>query len=104
MSVILLQTAKDFLDVFHSASDDNIQMLLDGAEDEALQFMDRTSFTELCVTDSDSVSELPDIPDSVKVGVLLLLQANFQASPEDIPRLRAAAEVKLTPYRCRMGV
>ncbi|BAP23800.1 hypothetical protein NCGM1900_4722 [Pseudomonas aeruginosa] len=38
------------------------------------------------------------------VGVLLLLQANYQAAPDEVDTLRKAAEVKLMPYRCGLGV
>lgn len=109
MSTIDLAVAKQFLDVIHTADDTKLQMLLDGAEDEALQFMDRSGFGSLCPCDSDCESEPssesePGIPNSVTVGVLLLLQASYQATPDEIPKLRAAAEVKLMPYRCRLGV
>ena len=108
---ITLQQAKDFLDVIHSADDDKIQILLDGAMDEALQFMDRESFGEICPCDSESESESESpseyggtMPDSVRVAVLMLLQANYQSSPDDALQLRKVAEIKLMPYRCRLGV
>lgn len=106
MSVIDIEVAKSFLDVFHSEDDDKIQLLLDGAEDEALQIMDRKSFSELCECDSSSeeVESERVMPASVKVGVLFLLQASYQASPDDVPKIRRAAEIKLFPYRCQLGV
>ena len=39
MSLIPLDTAKSFLDVIHDWDDAKLQLLLDGAEDEACQFM-----------------------------------------------------------------
>lgn len=106
MSVLDLQTAKDFLNVIHSDDDAKIQMLLDGAEDEALQFMDRESFGDICECDSSSeeIQSEAQLPASVKVGILFLLQANYQATPDDVPKIRKAAEIKLFPYRCRLGV
>ncbi|WKT59111.1 head-tail connector protein [Microbulbifer thermotolerans] len=102
---ISLQEAKQFLDVIHSADDDKIQMLLDGAMDEALQFMDRSTFSGLCQCDSESPSESEEeIPASVRVAVLMLLQANYQSSPQDAQELRKIAEIKLMPYRCNLGV
>ncbi len=105
MSVIDLPTAKAFLDVIHNADDAKLQLLLDGAEDEALQFMNRTTFNDVCPCESSSepVSE-ERMPDSVKVGVLLLLQAVYDATPDDAEKLRRAAETKLFPYRCHLGV
>lgn len=106
MSRIPLADAKAFLDVIHDADDAKLQMLLDGAEDEALQFMNRTRFGVDC--DADDSSAPPEgeesIPPSVKVGVLLLLQASYQATPDDAEKLRRAAEIKLSPFRCNMGV
>jgi len=51
-----------------------------------------------------NVSSTDPVPASIKIGVLLLLQANYQATPDDAEKLRKAAEVKLMPYRLDMGV
>ncbi len=102
MSVLDLEKVKSFLDVIHSADDVKLQMLLDGAEDEAAQFMNRDNLTEW---DSDLViaSEY-SMPPGVMVGIVLLLQANYQAGVDEINKLRKAAETKLTPFRLHMGV
>lgn len=104
MSIILLAEAKRYLDVIHNGDDDKLQSLLDGAEAEALNFMDRTSFGELCPCDSNFESESEGMLPDVKTGVLVLLQAVYQASPADAEQLRNVAETKLMPYRCRLGV
>lgn len=102
MSIISLATAKTFLDVIHSADDTKLQMLLDGAEDESIQFINRTDLTEW---DSDLiVSSEYLMPMGVVVAVMLLLQANYQAGADDIDKLRKAAETKLMPFRLNMGV
>ena len=93
MGTIHLSDAKSFLDVIHNSDDDKLQLLLDAAEDEAAQFMN-----------VDSLSDWTELPYSVLIGTLMLLQANYQASPDDMPKLRAAAETKLMPYRVEMGV
>ena len=93
MSVIALADAKNFLDVIHSADDDKLQNLLDAAEDEAAKFIN-----------IDSLESYSELPFSIVIGVLFLLQANYQADVDDIPKLRAAAETKLMPYRDLMGV
>lgn len=98
MSVIDLSIAKDYLDVIHDADDAKLQALLDGAEDEAAQYMGQT-LGELVGTESSSGS----LPGSVLVGVMLLLQAIYQASPDDAAKLRIAAEIKLTPHRVGWG-
>lgn len=104
MSVIALDDAKKFLRVIHAADDELIQQLLDSAEDEALQFMDRDNFGDICPCDSNSESEPEVMPSSVRLGVYLLLQGAYQARPEEIDDYRNAAEIKLMPYRCNLGV
>lgn len=93
MSVISLADAKAFLDVIHDSDDMKLQNLLEAAEDEAAVFLNVQSLTEWT-----------ELPFSIYIGVLLLLQSNYQASPDDIPKLRMAAETKLMPYRVEMGV
>ena len=100
MSQITLSEAKGFLDVIHSADDAKLQLLLDAAEDEARAFMNRDDLIEW----DSNISSTDPIPGSIKMGVLLLLQANYQASPDDVEKLRKAAEVKLMPYRLDLGV
>lgn len=112
MSLLLLNDAKAFLDVIHAADDGKLQVLLDGAEDEALRIMNRSKFGYLCphwLETPDGLErveplEEESMPPSVKVGVLLLLQADYQAGPDDAEKLRKAAQIKLYPYRCDMGV
>lgn len=102
MSIITLAMAKQFLDVIHNADDAKLQTLLDAAEDEAAQYINRP-LAELQAEEASS--EQPDaLPGSVVMGVMLLLQAAYQATPDDAEKLRRAAEVKLTPYRIGWGV
>ncbi|MGI2095462.1 head-tail connector protein [Shewanella glacialipiscicola] len=98
MSTILLEQAKQYLDVFHDEDDAKLQLLLDGAEDEACQFVGRESLSILV----DETTAL--LPASITTGVMILLQASYQASPEDALKLRKAAEIKLTPYRIGWGI
>lgn len=100
MSVITLSEAKSYLDVIHSSDDSKLQLLLDAAEDEARVFMNRDDLVEW----DSNISSTDDIPPSIKIGVLLLLQANYQATPEEAMKLREVAEMKLNPYRIEMGV
>lgn len=103
--MITLDEAKQYLDVIHDADDDKLQMLLDGAEDEALQFLNLESLDDLCACDSSgSPSSEPSVSGSVRLGVLILLQASYQSSPADAEQLRKVAETKLMPYRCGLGI
>lgn len=92
MSIITLETAKQYLDVIHNADDAKLQLLLDAAENEAAEFCNR------------DLDDWDDVPSSFVLGVMLLLQAAYQASPDDAAKLRQAAEVKLMPHRICMGV
>lgn len=100
MSAITLTEAKAFLDVIHSADDTKLQLLLDAAEDEARVFLNRADLVEW---DNDILTT-DEVPSSVKIGVLLLLQSNYQANPDEIEQLRKVAEIKLMPYRLELGI
>lgn len=104
MSYILLSEVKDYLDVIGSAEDAKLQILLDAAEKRSLDFMNRTSFAELCETDSNYDSDTATMPDPVRVGVYMLVQSMYQAAPDDIPKFEMAAERLFMPYRCLMGI
>lgn len=93
MSVIALADAKSFLDVIHDADDLKLQNLLESAEDEAAMFLN-----------VGNLDEWTELPYSIYIAVLLLLQANYQSSPDDMAKLRMSAETKLMPYRVEMGV
>ena len=101
MSIITLEIAKQYLDVIHNSDDAKLQRLLDGAEDEAAQYMNR-SLADLLPEEVSSENP-DDLPGSVVLGVMLLLQAAYQATTDDAEKLRRAAEVKLAPYRCGWG-
>lgn len=104
MSVISVGTAKQFLRVFHALDDDLIQRLLNSAEDEALQFMNRDSLPvdDVCTDDEVSTDDQDEIRPSVVQGVLLLVQAQYDPGVADASR--TAAETLLFPYRCGIGV
>lgn len=121
MSIITLAEAKAFLDVIHSGDDAKLQALLDGAEQEALDFMNRDDFTSICPylpeDDEDYDSDahymgerMSDVvadygmPASVRTGILALLQGAYQADPDDQAKLRKIAETMLHPYRCNLGI
>lgn len=96
MSVIDLSVAKDQLDVVHDMDDEKLQLLLDGAESEASDYMNVSTLE--AAFDSNG-----QVPGGVLLGVMLLLQAAYQAAPAEIGALRSAAEKKLAPYRCGWG-
>jgi hypothetical protein len=107
--VIALASIKAYLRVTHSSDDTLLQMLLDGAEDEALRFMNRSEFPGLPYDLPEDSSSEPDIDTetgiapSVIVGVALLVACEYEAAPDERQALRAAAECKLQPYRTEIG-
>lgn len=85
-----LETVKEYLNVIHSADDSKLELILEAAEDEALLFCNLEQFPS-------------EIPASIEMGILLLVQASYQAAPNEIDILRKAAEVKLMPHRVEIG-
>lgn len=111
MSAISLDIAKRRLRVIGSYNNADLQQALDGAEQEACRFMNRTQLPTLPQDwpSSESSEEVPSsedpvAPDAIE-GVLLLVLASYNAAtPEEVAGYRAAAEVKLHPYRVNLGV
>lgn len=107
--VVTLEEVKQDLKVTHDADDTILRTYIDAAENEALQFMDRESFGDVCpcdeVSSEEVSSETPVIPASVKTAVFFLVRGMYDAStPETVRGYRAAAETLLMPFRCRLGV
>lgn len=110
MSVIDLEVAKARLRVFGTHTDDDLQQALNGAEQEACRFMNRTQLPtlplEYPISSSEEIpSEADQVAPDVVEGVLLLVKASFEATdPDEVRGYRTAAEVKLFPYRAFLGV
>lgn len=124
MSKILLEEAKQFLQIVHDADDATLQQQLDAAEDEALRFMDREYLPVLPLeqlietqTESDPVSESEtpsevseEIVPSVRQAVYLLLKVNYEGTDNgvrgalDLKNYRDRAETLLFPFRRHLGV
>src|SRR5690606_14645385 len=111
MPEVTVSEVKSFLRVIHSADDAMIQILIDSAEQEACNFMNRTMLATLPIEyESDSESE--DTPSSedpiaadVRVAVYLLVQAKYEKpDPDEAMKMRHAAETLLWPYRRLLGV
>lgn len=118
MSVTPLVDIKRALRIIGSADDVFLQQLLDSAEDEALRFLNRTQLPTLPVDSPGSYDSegnpllgSEDIPSSedpmaasVFTALVCLVKADYEANPDDIEKLRRAAETKLYPYRDMIGV
>lgn len=111
MSVIDLEAVKRRLHVSHDLDDEMLQQILDGAEDEALRYMNRTLLPSLPQDwpDSEGAEEEPSSDDpvapSVVEGVCLLVMAGYGApTADEMKALREVALTKLFPYRIGLGV
>jgi hypothetical protein len=119
MSVITLAEVKRHLRVTHTSDDLLIQTLIDAAENEAAQFMNREDLPRTDAeapeflsdsdfdSDSDSqeaASDSDDVAPSVRVAVYFLVQAKYDAADTaEREGLRKTAEGLLWPYRYRLG-
>lgn len=90
-----LQDAKQFMRVIHDADDGLIADLLSAAQAEALAFIE---------DDTDYWAADAVMPKSVWLAILLLTQAAYESSPDDMADLRAIAEIKLMPHRVNIGI
>lgn len=111
MSEISIDVAKDRLRITHSLDDTDLQQALDGAEQEALRYLNRDYLPTLPLEypDESSSEEIPSSEDPVVAdvveAVLLLVKASFEATtPDEIKGYREAAVIKLAPYRVGMGI
>ena len=117
MSIVTVTEARDYLRLAHAHDDVLLQILLDGAEEEAKRFMNRTQlptlpqdYPPLLDSNGDELPELTPGNDNplaadVRIAIYLLVQCRFEAlRPEDLPRMRAAAESLLMPYRVGLGL
>lgn len=109
MSVIDIELVKRRLRVIGNFNDEDIQQALDGAEQEACRFLNRTQLPTLPQDWPPSTEDVPSDSDPVVAdaieGVLLLVLASYNAAtPEEVAGYRKAAETKLYPYRLCIGV
>lgn len=110
MSVISLATVKAYIRVTQSSDDGLLQMLLDGAETEALRYMNRTELPGATYTlpeDSSSEPDIttePEVAADVVVAVAMLTRLQYDSlDPDDAAKWRNVAERLLQPYRTEMG-
>lgn len=115
MSIVTLAKIKLDLRIAHASDDALLQILLDGSEDEAIQFMNRTQLPVLPLTYppqydaagalvAEVVPTAETLAPSVYPAIFMLVKAKYEAANADeAAKLRAVAEVLLQPYRARMG-
>ena len=90
----LLDDVKASLRVTHAADDAEITRLIGSAVRECLTFLDNGSLPAVPGAAADV-----DIPEDVFQAVVLMVSADYDASPEKRTAYRAAAEQLLWPYK-----
>ena len=112
MSAVTLDQMKAYLRVTHNADDVLLQDLIDGAEDEALRYLDRESLprrNEAADTEADSntpepASDADDLAPTIRIGIYLIVQSMYEGKDaSEVAACRQAAEIKWQPYRGRIG-
>lgn len=99
MSTATLAMVKADLRETGTDNDTYIQLLIDAAEDECLQFLNISELPTIIG------SSEPPLVGSVYAAVFLLVRAKYDsATPDEIQGIRKCAEMLLMPYRGNLGM
>jgi len=99
MSTATLAMVKADLRVTSSDDDAYLQVLINAAEDECLQFLNVSELP------TEIGSSEPPLKGSVYAAVFLLVRSKFDsATPDEIKGIRQCAEMLLMPYRDNLGL
>ena len=110
MSQITVAQVKAWLRVIGSADDGLLQDLIDGAEDEACRYLNRSELPTLPLEypSESSSEEIPSSEDpvapSVRQAIFYLVQSKYEGKVDDTAKIRSIAETLLQPYRNELGV
>lgn len=109
MSTVTVDQIKQYLRITHNSDDAMLQLLIDGAEDEALVFLNRDLLPRRNDVEFDSndaeISDSDDIAPVVRMGIYLIVQGMYEGKDaNEMEVIRHAAEVKWMPYRANLGV
>lgn len=114
MSVVTVAQVKAFLRVYNTSDDELLLDLIDAAEAEALQYMDRQDLPRMgedeapdeCDTSIviDVISEGSTLAPDARAAIYYLVQSKYEAKDADeIAKLRNAAIQLLAPHRRKWG-
>lgn len=110
MSVIALATVKSYLRVTHTSDDALLAILLDGAEQEAMRYCNRSELPGLPLdypeesSTEDDVTTEPEVAPDVVVAVAVLVRIQYDVlEADEASKWRRVAETLLQPYRTEMG-
>jgi hypothetical protein len=129
-SIVKIEQVKAYLRITHSDDDVLLQDLIEQAEDECCQFLNRRSLPRRKQTGEDpldsntlpewdsnlldsnhhfpyreAVSDSDELATPVRGGIYLIVQGMYEGKDADeMQKIRTAAEVKWQPYRTKIGV
>lgn len=113
MSTVRVAQIRAYLRITHRSDDAMLQELINGAEDEALAYLDREVLPrrgEFQVDECDSntpplVSDSDDLSPMVRMGIYLLVQGMYEGKDAaEMEAVREVARQKFFPYRNKLGV
>jgi hypothetical protein len=105
VSAVTVAEVKAYLRLTHSSDDPLLQQLIDMAEDECLQYLDRDVLPNLDDPNSTTTTTDGELAQSVRGGIYLLVQALYEGvAPDDMIALRSRVQTMIAPYRQKLGV
>ena len=113
MSTVRVAQIRAYLRITHRSDDAMLQELINGAEDEALAYLDREVLPrrgEFNVDELDSntapiVSDSDDLSPMVRMGIYLTVQGMYEGKDAaEMEAVREVARQKWFPYRNKLGV
>lgn len=108
MSEVTLDAVKRYLRVTQTSDDLLLQDLIDAAEDQCRQYVNRDALPNLgdpsCCTTTTATTTDGELAPSVRTAVCLLVQAHYEGADADaVEKARVTMQNLLAPYRCGLG-
>jgi lysyl-tRNA synthetase class I len=102
MSYVTLNEAKDQVSIEHAddSSDDRLTRLIAAAEKWAENFLN----APLADFEESPVQSPPELPEDLKSGILLHIEAEFDRDMQNFDTIMKRAHDLLWPYRQELGV
>lgn len=94
---VTIEEAKNYLKVISTDHDTRIEEMLARAIQEASDYIN-ADLTSLSSSSSDGLSQ------SIKMGILMLVERQWSTPPEKREMLTKAAHAVLDPARCGWGI
>lgn len=112
-TTVTVAEIKENMRIRHDSDDALLQRLIENAEDECRQFLNRRQLPEvdpesnspLSESESEPVSDSSTLAASVRQAIYILVEAAYdRLEGSDLKTFREAAETKMFPYRVDLGV